>query len=108
MPPRDEMSEVVSRCLPHRQLWVSNLSMVATQWLEVVSNLRHSGYKAQNIPLHHRVPLLNQTQMVFIISNLQLIVQQQERIFRNRCAIKKHLRKNLMVKTSVTVDLIST
>ena len=27
-PPGDEMSEVVSRCLPHRQLWVSNLSKV--------------------------------------------------------------------------------
>src|ERR1043165_7080906 len=51
------MSEVVSRCLPHRQLWVSNLSKVATQWLEVDSNLRPSGYKALNIPLHHRVPL---------------------------------------------------
>ena len=39
--PGDEMSEVVSRCLPHRQLWVSNLSNVATLWLEVDSNLRH-------------------------------------------------------------------
>jgi len=29
-PPGDEMSEVVSRCLPHRQLWVINLSKVAT------------------------------------------------------------------------------
>ena len=29
-PPWDEMNEVVSRCLPHRQLWVSNLSKVAT------------------------------------------------------------------------------
>src|SRR6218665_1523314 len=57
-PPGDEMSEVVSRCLPHRQLWVSNLSNVATQWLEVDSNLRPSGCKAQNIPLHHRIPLL--------------------------------------------------
>ena len=27
-----------SRCLPHRQLWVSNLSKVTTQWLEVDSN----------------------------------------------------------------------
>src|ERR1700733_4523860 len=27
-PPGDEMSEVVSRCLPHRQLCASNLSMV--------------------------------------------------------------------------------
>jgi len=26
--PGDEMSEVVSRCLPHRQLWVSNLYAV--------------------------------------------------------------------------------
>ena len=51
-----EMSEVVSRCLPHRQLWVSNLSKGATQWLEVYSNLRLSGWKAQNILLHHRIP----------------------------------------------------
>ena len=35
----NKMNEVVSRCLPHRQLWVSNLSKVATQWLEVDSNL---------------------------------------------------------------------
>src|SRR6218665_3906699 len=28
-PPRDEVSEVVSRSLPHRQLWVRNLSKVA-------------------------------------------------------------------------------
>src|SRR6218665_3882994 len=52
MPPGDEMSEVVSCCLPHRQLWVSNLSKVATRWLEVDSNLQPSGCKAQNIPLH--------------------------------------------------------
>src|SRR5688572_10123214 len=58
MPPGDEMSEVVSRCLPHRQLWVSNLSKVATQWLEVDSNLRPSGHKAQNIPPHHHVPII--------------------------------------------------
>jgi len=37
-PHGDEMSEVVFHCLPHRQLWVSNLSKVATQWLEVDSN----------------------------------------------------------------------
>src|SRR6218665_3619148 len=55
-PPGNEKSEVVSRCLPHRQLWVSNLSKVATQWLEIDSNPRHFGCKAQNIPLHHRVP----------------------------------------------------
>ena len=29
--PGDEMSEVVSRCLPHRQWWVSNLPKVAPQ-----------------------------------------------------------------------------
>src|SRR6218665_1698004 len=46
--PGDETSEVVSRCLPHRQLWVSNLSKVATQWLEVDSNPRLFGCKAQN------------------------------------------------------------
>ena len=51
-PPWDEMSEVhvVSRCLPHSILWVSNLSKVATQWLEVDSNLLPSGCKA-----HHSV-----------------------------------------------------
>src|SRR6218665_53728 len=48
------MSEAVSRCLPHRQLWVSNLSKVATQRLEVGSSPRPSGFKAQNKPLHHR------------------------------------------------------
>src|SRR6218665_187496 len=56
-PPGDEMSEVVSRCLPHRQLWVSNLSKVAMQWREVDSNPRPFGCKAQNSPLHHGVPL---------------------------------------------------
>src|SRR6218665_3205989 len=55
-PPGDEMSEVVSRCLFHRQLWVSNLSKVSTQWHEVDLNLRPSGCKALNIPLHHRIP----------------------------------------------------
>ena len=40
------------------KLWVSNLSKVAAQWLEVDSNLWPYGYKAQNIPLHHRVPLV--------------------------------------------------
>ena len=49
-PPGDEMSEVVSRCLPHRQLWVSNLSKVSTQWHEVDSNPRPFGCKAQNFP----------------------------------------------------------
>src|SRR6218665_3672133 len=49
-PPGDGVSEVVSFCLPHRQLWMSNLSMVASQWLEVDSNRRPSGYKAQNMP----------------------------------------------------------
>src|SRR6218665_4098271 len=58
-PPGDEMSEVVSRCLPHRQLWVSNLSKVATQWGEVDSNPRPFGCKPQHIPLHHGAPLHN-------------------------------------------------
>jgi len=58
MPLGDELSEVVSRCLSHRQLWVSNLSKVATQWLEVFSNLRQFSCKAQNIPLHHRTPAI--------------------------------------------------
>src|SRR6218665_3005558 len=55
-PPGDEMSEVVSRCLPNRQLWVSNLYKVTKQWIEVDSNLRLSIFKAQNIPLHHHIP----------------------------------------------------
>ena len=59
MPSGDDMSEVVSRCLPHRQLWVSNLSRVAMQWLEVDSNLQPSGCKAQNTPLHNRIPYIN-------------------------------------------------
>jgi len=33
-PAGDKMSEVVSRCLPHRQLGVSDLSKVATQWFK--------------------------------------------------------------------------
>src|SRR6218665_2896882 len=60
-PPGDEMSEVVSRCLNHRQLWVSNLSKVATQWREVDSNPRPFGCKAQNLPLHHGVPRIIHT-----------------------------------------------
>jgi len=32
-PPGDMMREVVSCGLLHRQLWVSNLFKVATQWL---------------------------------------------------------------------------
>ena len=55
--PGDEMSEGDSRCLPHSQLWVSNLPKFAMQWLEVDSNLRPSSCKAQNIPLHHRAPV---------------------------------------------------
>src|SRR6218665_190033 len=55
-PPGDEMSEVVSHCLPHRQLWVSNLSKVATQWREVDSNPRPFGCKPKHIPLHHGAP----------------------------------------------------
>src|SRR5688572_15447317 len=48
----EEMSEVVSHCLPHRQLCISNLSRVAMQWFEPAT----PSYKAQNIPLDHRVP----------------------------------------------------
>jgi len=33
------VSEVVSHCLPHKQLWASNLSKVAKQWLEVTNAL---------------------------------------------------------------------
>src|SRR6218665_4065111 len=59
-PPGDEMSEMVSRCLPHRQLSVSNLPEVTTQGRKVDSNPRIFGckaVKAQNIPLHHGVPI---------------------------------------------------
>ena len=49
--PGYEMREVVSLCLPHRQLWVNNLSKVATQWLEVDSNLRPFGCKAPPRPI---------------------------------------------------------
>jgi len=35
---------------------VSNLCRLATQWLEVDRNSQLSGYKTQNIPLHHHVP----------------------------------------------------
>jgi len=52
-PPDDEMSEMVYRCVSHSQLWMNNLSKVATQWLEVDSNLRPSGYKAQNTTASH-------------------------------------------------------
>src|SRR6218665_2207584 len=52
-PPGDEMSEVVSRCPPHRQLWVSNLSKVATWGLERESNLRPSGRQASTLPMRH-------------------------------------------------------
>src|SRR6218665_371460 len=48
MTPRDVMNEVVSHCHPHRQLWASNLSNVATQRCEVHSNqhpvTRHRTY----------------------------------------------------------------
>jgi len=54
-PPGDKMSEVVSHCLPHRQLRVKNLSKVTAQWLEVDSNVWPPGYKAQNMPLHHKL-----------------------------------------------------
>src|SRR6218665_1748144 len=30
-----DMSVVVSHCLPHRELWVTTLSKVATHWLEI-------------------------------------------------------------------------
>src|SRR6218665_2354021 len=56
MPPGDEMREVVSRCLPHRQLWVSILSKVATQWLELDSNPRPFGCKSRHIPTHTPTP----------------------------------------------------
>ena len=42
-PPGDEMNQMVSRCLSHSQLWVSNLSKVATQWPEVDSAPRLQG-----------------------------------------------------------------
>ena len=59
-PTGDEMSEVVSRCLPHRQLWVSNLSKVVMQWLEVDSNLRPPVARHRTYPypiVSHKVSL---------------------------------------------------
>src|SRR6218665_646456 len=53
-PPGDEMSEVVSRCLPHRQLWVSNLSKVATWRLERDSNPRPSDRQAATLAMRHQ------------------------------------------------------
>lgn len=46
MPLGDKTTEVASRCLPLRQLLLSNLSRVAMQWLELELNLQPSGYKA--------------------------------------------------------------
>src|SRR6218665_154149 len=57
MPPGDDMIKVVFLHLPHRQLWVSNLSKIATQWLEVDSNQQPFGFKAQTMSLHHHVPV---------------------------------------------------
>src|SRR6218665_2066331 len=67
MSPGDEMSEVDPRCLTHRQLWMSYLSKVTTQWLEVNSNLRPFNCKAQNIPQDNPVPH-------HIITLLQIII----------------------------------
>src|SRR6218665_1801653 len=44
--PGDDMSEVVSRRLPRKQLWVSNLSKVATWRIERESNLGPSSRQA--------------------------------------------------------------
>ena len=55
--PWDEVSKVVSHGLPHRQLWVINLSRFAMLWLNVDLNLWPSGDKAQSILLHcHIIP----------------------------------------------------
>src|SRR6218665_2743749 len=78
-PPGDEMSEVIFRCLTHRQLWVSNLSKVATQWREVDSIPRPFGCKAQNLPLHHGVPHYSN----FIHKYLRI-----RRLFRRRFTIR--------------------
>lgn len=54
----NDMSEVVSYCSPHKQLWVSIMSKMTAQWLEVDSNLQpSSNNKAENIPLYYRIPL---------------------------------------------------
>ena len=55
--PGDEMSEVVSRCLSHRQLWVINLSKVAMHRLKWDSTLRafvlkHRTTTAPPRPIH--------------------------------------------------------
>lgn len=46
-------SEVVFRNLPHRQLWVSDLSKVSMQWIEVDANLCPTSL--HDIALHQRV-----------------------------------------------------
>src|SRR5688572_26583504 len=47
----------------HEQLRVKDLSRVPTRWFEVDSNPQPSGFKAPNIPLHHRAP-----RKMFVIS----------------------------------------
>src|SRR6218665_943803 len=61
-PPGDEMSEVVSCCLPHRQLRMSYLSKVPTQWLEVdfePTTLRLQSTEHTLTGLHHRIPFIH-------------------------------------------------
>ena len=80
-PPGDEVSEVVSYCSQSEQLvqvqWVSNLSKVATQWLDVDSNPWPSSCKAQNIPLHHRIPLWTWCGHITCVIQCKLAVSRQ-------------------------------
>jgi len=50
-PPGDEMTEVVSRCLPHRQLWVSNLSKVSSEEVLKLSFMGIFSYCFSNLEL---------------------------------------------------------
>src|SRR5688572_15193251 len=92
MPLRVEMSDVLSRCLPDRQLCrsrclpdrqlsVSNLSRVATQWLAVDSNLvyppvtRHRTYHytTASRPIHMWLALPINTRKLFFYCGLRTL-----------------------------------
>src|SRR6218665_20648 len=56
--PRDEKSEVVSHCLPHRQLWVCHLSKVATRCFQVDS-IKPVTLPLQGTTEHTATPLVH-------------------------------------------------
>ena len=59
MPPGHEMIEVISNCLPHRQLWTIVQGRYAAAWGRFEPATLRLGYKAQSmsIPLHHHIPM---------------------------------------------------